>query len=171
MATPEQPLVTRDELDLSLVSPAGRTLKLPVAIEDEDGRVVRRETRAFRIRGRLDTDRMIEFLQLETTINEALAATDEASHRELVAALDAGNQSIRNLLCELNDDVPLKLRLDEQQILATLAWISGDISVAEAIARVLTGGESGAQTEEELAAAKARGDAGGGAADAATPFS
>lgn len=141
-----QPLVTEEHLNLSLLAPGARKLTLPVKL---DG-AARHSDVNYRIRGRLDTDRMVEFLQLETQINEALKP--DAPTEKLIDALDTGNTSIRELLLELNaaDTVPAKLHLDERQTLMTLAWISGDVTVADAIARVITAGVTGALSEEEL---------------------
>ena len=161
MAEHDQPLVTQDVLDLTMVAPPARTLRLYV------GRP--RESRDFRIRGRVDVDRMIRFLQLETAINDALAADDENA---LIGALDQANREIRDILLDLNDadQVPDHLGLDEQQTLITLAWFSGDISVADAIAHALTGGASGAKTAEELGADGEAAEAGAGGADADAPL-
>lgn len=159
--TPDTQLVHADELDLEMIAPSPRRLKLPVGQP--------RTTRTFTIRGRLDVDRMVAYLQLEKQINEALAGDEETT---LIEALDAANRVIRDLLLDLNapEDVPEKLGLDEQQILVLLAWISGDISVADAIAHALTGGISGTKTAEELGA-DTDADAGADRADAAAPFS
>lgn len=135
-----QPLVTGSRLDLSMIAPRERVLVLECGVP--------REPREFRIRGRLDTDRMVDFLQLETQINEALQPGKPVGL--LVEALETGNRAIRDLLLELNEQVPERLHLDEQQTLMTLAWISGDVTVADAIARVLTGGIEGALAPEEL---------------------
>lgn len=143
-----QPLVTEEHLNLSLLAPRARKLTLSVK---PDGEPAHRPI-DYKIRGRLDTDRMVEFLQLETQINEALKDGADAAADKLVEALDAGNTAVRELLLELNpaELVPAKLHLDEQQTLMTLAWISGDVSVADAIARVITAGVTGALSEEEL---------------------
>lgn len=139
-----QPIVTEEHLNLSMIAPATRTLTLSVRLGDGP-----RADVDFAVRGRLDTDRMIDALQLETQINEALKTDDSEG---LIRALDAGNKYVRELLLELNEPetVPEKLHLDEQQTLMLLAWISGDVSVADAIARVITAGVTGALSEEEL---------------------
>ena len=165
-----RPLVTEEHLDLSLVAPPNRRLTIPVGITDENGAIIRRENREFKIRGRVDVDRMVAFLQLETRINEALRDDTNAQANALIGALDEANSEIRSFLTELNDDVPAALHLDEQQTLIVLAWFAGDISVADAIAHALTGGASGAKTAEELTAAAAAGEAGDTVADAAAPF-
>lgn len=167
--TPEQrPLVTEEHLDLSLVAPPNRRLTIPVGITDEEGTIVRRENREFKVRGRVDVDRMVSLMQLETRINEALHP--DATSDSLIEALDEANSEIRSMLSELNDDVPAALRLDEQQTLIVLAWFASDVSVADAIAHALTGGATGARTAEELTAAAADGGAGDDVADAAAPF-
>ena len=157
-------LVSEEHLDLSMIAPANRRITLPVGQP--------RTNQEFLIRGRLDTDRMIRYLQLETQLNEALADEVDAAGAKLVAALEAANEEIRDLLLDLNppEKVPPKLGLDEQQTLITLAWISGDISVADAIAHALTAGVSGAKSAEELDGDAAVA-AGADGADAAAPFS
>lgn len=156
-----QPLVTEEHLNLSMIAPRTRRITLSVKL---DGATRHRDV-DYKIRGRLDTDRMVEFLQLETQINEALKVDSKAEL--LIEALDAGNTAVRELLLELNpaETVPAKLHLDEQQTLMTLAWISGDVTVADAIARVVTAGITGALSEEELEDAEA-GDLEAGAARA-----
>lgn len=156
-----QPLVSEEHLNLSLLAPTQRKLTLSVKLDGAP----RHSDVDYKIRGRLDTDRMVGFLQLETQINEALKS--DAPTDRLIEALDTGNSAIRELLLELNaaETVPAKLHLDEQQTLMTLAWISGDVTVADAIARVITAGVTGALSEEELDDAD-RGDAEAGAARA-----
>lgn len=165
-----QPLVSEEHLNLALIAPVARKLTLSVKYEGRDSH----SDVDFKIRGRLDIDRMIEFLQLETQINDALRDTSDAAGHKLLDALDAGNTAIRDLLLDLNPpaDVPPKLHLDEQQVLMTLGWISGDSTVANAIADTITAGVSKALTGEEPAAVEDAADrAGADRADADAPFS
>jgi hypothetical protein len=109
---------------------------------------------------------MTSLLRLETRINEALAKDDDVSaDEELQKALtdaygrivsiiiERTPQAFRTLDTEL-DGEPARIRpqieLDTTQTLAVLAWISGDVSVADAVAKTVTAGRSKALTQEEL---------------------
>jgi hypothetical protein len=126
-------LVTADRLDLSLLAGGDREFALLVGAE----------ARTYRVRRHLDVDRLVEFLDCETAINEALTADDEVA---LVKALERACGTVRDVLLELpqDEEVPAKLRLGHKEILMALAWLSGDVSVAEAWAKALTAGASGA---------------------------
>lgn len=175
------PLVTADELDLSIVFPKDRILRIPVAgpRDDAGGPAVR----AYAVRGRLSVDDMGRLLELETKLDDALQirrarllepgthdeVTDE--ERQVIAAVQDANAFIRQILVARNDDVPEDLGMDEEAVMVAMSWLVGDVSVADAVARAITAGASGSKTEEEiLDEARARldrGEAVDGAADAA----
>jgi hypothetical protein len=152
----------------------------------------------FPVRGSLPVPTMTAFLRLETRINNALAfvADDDLTpekaaelqmqrDRELEATMEEAHDRILGLIVEKTpsafrleqrevDDETVTVRpsieLDTSQILVLLGWIAGDISVADAIARGLTAGATGARSEAEIAAEAGAADGDAGEAAEAAPF-
>lgn len=168
-------LITEAELDLSIVEVEDRFLKVPIVFRElvtveggeELGDWLSSEIVRFPIRGSLPVPMMTTFLRLETRINNALAADDETADRELEHAMDDAHRRIVGLIVEKTPSAlrqrtiehdgaekPVKpgIELDVSQILVTLSWLAGDVSVADAVARALTAGRSPARTEAEILA-------------------
>lgn len=183
----ELAIATEQELDLTLVAPEDRGIKLYVTLRElkDDGTTgdaVGRVAERFVVRGALPVPTMTAFLRLETRINNALAADEETADRELEQAMQEAHDRIVDLISErrpsaldprehTHDERTYQVRpvleLDTGQILATLSWLAGDVSVADAVARALTSGRSGAVEAPEDGAAA---DAAGVEAAASAPF-
>lgn len=184
MTETTKPLVTEEELDVTIVERPDRHLKVSVTwreLLDDDvlGDAVKTEVMRFPVRGSLPVATMTTFLRLETRINEALAAEDEEADRELEKTLEAAHDRIVALVAEksLHAFRPTDLEIDNgngetrtvrakpllemgvDQILVILAWLAGDTSVADAVARALTAGKTGAvePSADELEADAAAG--------------
>lgn len=189
----DEVLVSEDELDLSIIEGGERGLTVPVVYREilpdgsEEGDFVAREIKRFLVRRQLSTPMMTTFLRLETRINDALSMEDAAADELLAKCLDEAHRRIVGLIIERtpgafktvrmkkNDEEAVDCRpsieLDVSQILVALSWIAGDTSVADAVAKALTAGETAAQTAEQVERGervKARGEVVAGAA--ATPL-
>lgn len=192
--TPEQPTgISEGHLDLTVVEAEDRTLAVRVIYRelDEEGQpadFVSAETKTFPVAGALPVPMMTTFLRLETRINNALAADDDEADRELEKVMDEAHRRIVGLIVErtptafreteleLGERGAVKVKpaieLDVSQILVLLAWIAGDTSVADRVARALTAGRTAAMTSDEVE--QGRGGAAGteeeGEPTEATPF-
>lgn len=167
-----QSAATEDRLDLTALTPADdRELRVEViwreVTEDGPGQIVERTEQDFPIRSSLSIPTMTSLLRLETSINKALAEDDEEAEVGLEKALARAHAKIVEIITdrspgafrarEVGEQPGEKaavgsLELDVSQILMTLAWLAGDTSVADAVARTLSAGRSPAKTEEELEA-------------------
>src|SRR5438067_1601385 len=120
------PLVTDDELDLTLLVAPDRHL----TIEYHDGSQVK--TGRFPIRGSADIDAMMRWLSFERRINEALDMEDEEdAGRALAPVLREAIDDVHGLLLDKTPDAPRPI-IDVRQMLLTLRWLAGDASVADA---------------------------------------
>lgn len=182
--------ISESHLDLTVVESEDRTLDVRVIYRavDEDGEAgdyISADTKTYPIAGALPVPMMTTFLRLETRINNALAADDEEADRELEKVMDEAHRRIVGLIVERTPtafrEVELELEgrtvkakpgieLDVSQILVLLAWVAGDVSVADRVARALTAGRSGAATSEEVEAGTHRVAEEEGEPTAATPF-
>lgn len=178
--TLEPSAVTEDELDLTAVTGGeDRGLKVEVLwreiLEDgELGSIVARTTERYPIRSSLAIPMMTSLLRLEARINRALASEKgDDAETGLEAAITAAHAKIVSIITDRTPDafkvgemegkgVQPVIELDVSQILVTLGWISGDLTVADAIAKTLTGGRSASKSAEDLereaAEAEARGE-------------
>lgn len=127
------------------------------------GPIVKIEVTSFPVRESLPIPTMTSLLRLEAGINESLADTDEEANRAVERGLDRAHAKIVQIITDRSpgafDEREIdgktcvgSLELDTAQILMALAWIAGDTSVADAVAKTLTAGRSSAQTIEEVAA-------------------
>lgn len=168
---PEAEAITENEIDLTVVSPEDRHLKVNVIYrsigEDEEANdYLGQEVIRFPIRGSLPVPMMTMFLRLETRINNALGADDKDADRELEEVMDEAHRRIVGLIVEQTPqafrprEVTIEgetferakpgIELDVSQILVLLAWVAGDTSVADAVAKALSAGRSTARHEDEL---------------------
>jgi hypothetical protein len=172
----ESPAITEAEIDLTVLDVLDRHVTIAVAYRTitEDGApgiFVDSTKKRFPVRGSLPVPTMTAFLRLETRINNALALDyadeDEQAQRdrELEATMEEAHERILGLIIEKTPSafrleqrevegetitVRPSIELDTSQILILLGWIAGDVSVADAIARGLTAGATGARTEAEI---------------------
>lgn len=167
----EEPLVTSQDLDLEILEDEPRNLRVPVnyyRVKDDGelGDFVSQEWLRYPIRSQLPIPTMTSLLRLEARINEAMASDDDAeadgrlqeaitdAYRRIVSIIvERTPRAFRELETELDGRKVMirpEIELDTTQILATLAWISGDNSVADAVARTVTAGRSTALNREEL---------------------
>lgn len=176
---PAAPAVSEQELDLTAVVPGeDRFLRMEIlwreVTDDEEeplGRVIAKTSERFPVRANLAIPTMTSLLRSEAEINRSLAEEDPddanaglekalgLAHRRIVAVLtDRSPRAFSERQME-GQTVRGVVELDTSQILVTLAWIAGDISVADAVAKALTAGKSESKTPEQLAAeAEARGE-------------
>lgn len=179
----EQPVpspISETEIDLTVIEALDRHVTVTVVYRtmNEDGAAidfVDSQAKRFPIRGSLPVPTMTSFLRMEARINDALAATPEsdkeqaASDRALEAAMEEAHARIVGLIIERTPSafhveereiegqlvkVRPAIELDTSQILVLLGWIAGDISVADAVARGLTAGQSPARSEADVAAGR-----------------
>jgi hypothetical protein len=186
---PHPQAVTEDELDLTAVT-GGEDRGLTVEViwreireDGEEGPIVAKTAERFPIRSSLAIPMMTSLLRLEARINRALASEEDEADVALEKAMTAAHAKIVSIIIDRTPDafkpaemegkrVQPTIELDVSQILVTLGWISGDLTVADAVAKALTSGKSGAKSEEELERevreAEARGEA--GAAESGAPL-
>lgn len=180
----QNPAVTEEELDVTIVERPDRGLKISVVYREvnEDGElgdVVALETVRFPVRGSLPVPVMTSFLRLETRINNALAADDEEADQALERTMEEAHDRIVSLVAErspgafriremeaageeegVTRQVRAKpvLELAVDQILVILSWLAGDTSVADAVAKALTAGRTRSPaSDDELEADAAAG--------------
>lgn len=139
-------------LDLYDLAPGDRTVTLGCRVsrveQDSDGRdrkvIGPLERRTFRFKGSFPIPTTIRLLNYENRIKEAIALPDETeSEKACETICIEAYDEILNLargLNEIEDD--LELDLNEFQMLALLAWLSGKDSVAEAVIDMVTAGKS-----------------------------
>lgn len=189
---PDEPnaAISERHLDLTVVETEDRTLAVRVVFREleedgERGDYVSAETKTYPVAGALPVPMMTTFLRLEARINDALAADDDAADRALEQVMDEAHRRVVGLIVERTPnafrEVELELdgrkvkakpgvELDVSQILVLLAWVAGDVSVADRVANALTAGRSGAGTAEQVAAGEHREPEEEGEPTAATPF-
>jgi hypothetical protein len=148
-----QPVVTDDHINLDLLTGGDRTLELA--------------GRRYPVRRELSVPMMRRLLTIEAELNEGLA-DDNGDERVQHATLQ-GYDEIMALIREKTPDAE-DLDLDTRQVLVMLSWLAGDNSVADAIARALTAGVSGAKSAEELEDPEVDPTVEGEDAGLATPF-
>lgn len=135
------------DLDLDLLVPDGRTITITV-----DG-----ERRTFPLAGLPTLEEMIELMRRERALLDAFSSEDaEAIEQEVPRSLE----TVHKLICKLTPDAPeiSAFELNTPQLLTMIRFLGGDDSVAEAVSRVLTGGEPKQLTAEELAELEANGE-------------
>lgn len=139
-------------LDLYDLAPSDRTVALGVRIatieKDRDGRDRKMlgplEKRTFRFKGSFPIPTTIRLLNYETKLKAALAVKDEGESEKQceTICIDAYDE-ILNLAGGLNEiEDGLELDLNEFQMLALIAWLSGKDSMAEAVLEMVTAGMS-----------------------------
>ena len=163
-------------LDLFDLAPNDRTVSLGVRIsrkeEDQEGRERKilgpLEKRTFRFKGSFPIPTTIRLLNYENKLKAALALPDEAESEKAceMICIDAYDE-ILNLAGGLNElEDGLELDLNEFQMLALIAWLSGKDSMAEAVLEMVTSGMSIEEITDGLQAAEGlaeNAEAGGGA--------
>lgn len=192
MSEQEIPIATEGELDLTVIAPADRGLRVFVVFRellagDVLGETVAQRAERFPVRGALPIPTLTAFLRLETRINNALGADEEDADRELEAAMTDAHDRIIGLIAERNlaafrpceievEERTVRVKpaveLDVSGILVVLAWLAGDVSVADAVARALTAGKTGAVDAPDAGSRQDDGEASAAVEDAepAAPF-
>lgn len=167
------PAATEDFLDLTVAQSPDRKTALEVYYREilasgELGDVVKVERVIFAVRGNLPIPMMTSLLRTEESINAALADVESQDEEHLSAAMRNAHDRIIGILFERNPaalrprDVEVEdrgtvrvkpsIELDPAQVLLFLSWVSGDLSIADLMARVLTAGRSGAIDADDSAA-------------------
>lgn len=163
----DTPAVSEEELDLTAVTGSedrGLTVEVvwrEIREDEEEGAIVAKTAERFPIRSSLAIPMMTSLLRLEARINGALASDEEDADRALEKGLTAAHAKIVSLIVDRTPAaftegemegkaVRPSIELDVAQILVTLSWISGDLTVADAVAKALTGGRSASKTAEQL---------------------
>jgi len=147
-------------LDLYDLAPGDRTVSLGVRISrvenDQDGRERKilgpLEKRTFRFKGSFPIPTTIRLLNYETKLKAALALDEAESEKQCEAICIEAYDEILNLATGLNElEDGLELDLNEFQMLALIAWLSGKDSMAEAVLDMVTAGKSIEEIAEGLA--------------------
>jgi hypothetical protein len=164
MSEPEReqtlPLVTDDELDLSLLVRSDRYLTVEYR---EDDKI---KQRRLPVRGDADVDSYVRWVVLERRINEALdmpmttLEEEEAAGDVVKKALEDALDEVHGLLRERTPDAPRPL-MTVRQILLTLKWLAGDASVADAVAKAITAGAAVARERDGVTTPSDGNDDGG----------
>lgn len=139
--TQEQQPLSYDTLDLRAVAGTDRTLDLPTV----DG------WQSFPISGDLSIPTMARIFILDKQLDEA------ETGQQMQTAFEDALTEIMRIVRVRTPDAP-DIDPDEfgvKRISATLAWISGDVSVANAVASTLTAGLTPEETEKAVATAHA----------------
>ena len=162
-------------LDLYDLAPGDRTVSLGVRISrveaDQDGRERKilgpLEKRTFRFKGSFPIPTTIRLLNYENKLKAALALGEEESEKQCETICIDAYDEILNLAGGLNElEEGLELDLNEFQMLALIAWLSGKDSMAEAVLDMVTAGKSIEEITDGLQAAEGlaeNAEAGGGA--------
>lgn len=133
----ERALTTHDNLDLHIVASSERMLELPVA----GG-----EWRKFPIPGDLSIPSLAKLLIIEGQINDA---EGEELERAFEAARDEVMRIVRVRTPDAPDPDPDEFGV--KRISAAIAWIAGDVSVAESFRSALTAGAPAPEPGEAVA--------------------
>jgi hypothetical protein len=160
-----RPVATDDEIDLDLIAPAPRTVKVTFVVRGEptstqpDGPVIGHDRVTARVAGSLSVPQMARLLRLEARIHTSMQAAEDDQDAVAVfeGSIGQAAEEVADILAEntpglfdwidwptTNGPVRGKrtLELNPEQLLTMLAWLSGGGSVADAIASALTAGAS-----------------------------
>ena len=142
----ERALTTHDSLDLHIVASTERTLELPIA----GG-----EWRRFPIPGDLSIPSLAKLLIIENQINDA-------EGDELEKAFESARDEVMRIVRVRTPDAPDPdpNEFGVKRISAAIAWIAGDVSVAESFRSALTAGALVPKPEEPVATAHTASDDG-----------
>lgn len=132
----ERALTTHDSLDLHIVASSERMLELPVM----------GGWRKFPIPGDLSIPSLAKLLIIEQQINDA---EGEALEKAFEAARDEVMRIVRVRTPDAPDPDPDEFGV--KRISAAIAWIAGDVSVAESFRSALTAGAPVAEPGERVA--------------------
>jgi hypothetical protein len=139
----ERALTTHDSLDLHIVASSERMLELPVV----------GGWRKFPIPGDLSIPSLAKLLIIEKEINDA---EGEDLERAFESARDEVMRIVRVRTPDAPDPDPDEFGV--KRISAAIAWIAGDVSVAESFRSALTAGSPVPEPGEPVATAHAASD-------------
>lgn len=111
---------------------------------------VEKQPRVFPVPDDLDVLTMARLLKLETDMNNVDETTDDFADR-YVETLEKANDEIANIVLIRTPDAPALDPLGVKAIAGVLAWIAGDLSVADAVAKAITAGRSPAKDADGVA--------------------